>query len=121
MPARDRRARISALPRKISTCNPALGQGLRPGFCRQGRPDAQPRAQLHNPGQVGLRAEMEGSHVAGDFIPAGLASLGIEADEVELAVMAATHEVFWPAILELLSFDTSDVDPELCPDLSRAP
>lgn len=58
---------------------------------------------------------------AEEFIPAGLASLGIEADEVELAVMNAAHRVFWPAILELLSLDTSEVEPERRPDLSRAP
>jgi hypothetical protein len=58
---------------------------------------------------------------ADDFIPAGLASLGIEADDVDRAVMAATHQVFWPAIRELLSLDTTGVEPERCPDLSRAP
>lgn len=58
---------------------------------------------------------------ADDFIPAGLASLGIEADEVELAVMAAAHSMFWPAIVELLSLDTSGIVPERDPDLSRAP
>jgi len=55
------------------------------------------------------------------FVPAGLASLGIEADETDLAVMAAVHGIFWPPILELLALDTSGVEPERCPDLSRAP
>ena len=64
---------------------------------------------------------MEASNRADDFIPAGLASLGIEADEVDLAVMGAAHQMFWPAILELLSLDTSGVEVERCPDLSRAP
>ncbi len=64
---------------------------------------------------------MEASDRADDFIPAGLASLGIEADEVDLAVMGAAHQMFWPAIRELLSLDTSDVEVERCPDLSRAP
>lgn len=64
---------------------------------------------------------MEGTDSAADFIPAGLASLGIEADEVELAVMAAAHRAFWPPILEMLALDTSEVELELCPDLSRAP
>jgi hypothetical protein len=63
---------------------------------------------------------MEVSNRADDFIPAGLASMGIEADEIELAVMGAAHSLFWPAILELLELDT-DVAPELDPDLSRAP
>lgn len=58
---------------------------------------------------------------ADEFIPAGLASLGIEADDVDLAVMAAAHRVFWPAIRDLLSLDTTGVEPERCPDLSRAP
>jgi hypothetical protein len=64
---------------------------------------------------------MDSSNLADDFIPAGLASLGIEADEIELAVIAAVHKLFWPPILELLAFDTSDVEPERFPDLSRAP
>lgn len=63
---------------------------------------------------------MEASNRADEFIPAGLASLGIEADEVELAVMGAAHSLFWPAIVELLEFDV-DVAPESDPDLSRAP
>ena len=58
---------------------------------------------------------------ADDFIAAGIASLGIEADEVELAVMAAAHALFWPEIQGLLSLDTGDVVPEPGPDLSRAP
>ena len=64
---------------------------------------------------------MERSANAEDFVPAGLASLGIEADEVDLAVMSAVHQLFWPAILELLALDLSDLEPERCPDLSRAP
>ncbi len=64
---------------------------------------------------------MAGTAPADDFIPAGLASLGIEADEVDLAVIAAVHGIFWPPILELLALDTSEVEPERCPDLSKAP
>jgi hypothetical protein len=64
---------------------------------------------------------MEASNRADDFIPAGLASLGIEADEIELAVMGAAHSLFWPAILELFELDADGVDPERAPDLSRAP
>ena len=56
-----------------------------------------------------------------EFIPAGLAALGIEADETDLAVMAAVHALIWPPLAELLAFDTGDVEPERCPDLSRAP
>lgn len=64
---------------------------------------------------------MDPTSAADDFIPAGLASLGIEADEVDLAVMNAAHRMFWPAILELLSFETSEIEPERQPDLSKAP
>jgi hypothetical protein len=64
---------------------------------------------------------MEASDRADEFIPAGLASLGIEADEVDMAVMKAAHQMFWPGILGLISMDLSDVAPERNPDLSRAP
>jgi hypothetical protein len=64
---------------------------------------------------------MEASERADEFIPAGLASLGVEADEIELAVMGAAHAMFWPAIVELFELDTGDLDPEPRPDLSRAP
>jgi hypothetical protein len=64
---------------------------------------------------------MEASDHAADFLSAGLASLGIEADEVDKAVMAAVHGIFWPPIRALLELDTSAVEPERCPDLSRAP
>jgi hypothetical protein len=64
---------------------------------------------------------MEAPDRADDFIPAGLASLGIEADEIDLAVMGAAHKMFWPAILDLLSLDLSAVEPERRLDLSRPP
>lgn len=64
---------------------------------------------------------MEGTAPTDDFIPAGLASLGIEADEVDLAVMAAVHGLLWPPILELLALDTEGLEPERCPDLAKAP
>jgi hypothetical protein len=64
---------------------------------------------------------MEASNRADDFIPAGLASMGIEADEVDLAVIGAAQAMFWPAILELLEFDTGAVAPERSPDLSAPP
>jgi hypothetical protein len=55
------------------------------------------------------------------FIPAGLASLGIEADEVDLAVMNAAHGMFWPGILNLLSLELPGIEPERNPDMSQAP
>jgi hypothetical protein len=64
---------------------------------------------------------MESAAPADDFIPVGLASLGIEADEVDLAVMAAFHQLLWPPLLELLELDTGGLEIERCPDLSRAP
>jgi hypothetical protein len=64
---------------------------------------------------------MESATPADDFIPAGLASLGIEADEIDLAVMAAFHQLLWPPLLELLSLDTEGLETERCPDLSKPP
>lgn len=56
-----------------------------------------------------------------DFVPQGLAALGVRAGEDELAVMRATHELFWPAFTGLLELDLTGVEPEDRPDLSRAP
>ena len=64
---------------------------------------------------------MEATEHSDDFIPAGLASLGIEADETELAVMAVIHQMFWPAIGGMLALDPGELEPERCPDLSRGP
>jgi hypothetical protein len=64
---------------------------------------------------------MEAPSNADDFIRAGLAAYGIEADEIELAVIRAAHQTFWPPILELLSLDTSQIPSEPNPDLSQAP
>lgn len=82
------------------------------------------RAPLHDPGQpgsVGSNLEMEALDRTADFIPSGLAALGIEADETELTVIGVAHATFWPAILELLELDTGSVPPERAPDLSRPP
>jgi hypothetical protein len=64
---------------------------------------------------------VEGVAPTNEFIPAGLASLGIEADEVDLAVMGAVHGLIWPPVLELLALDTEGIEPERFPDLSKAP
>jgi len=64
---------------------------------------------------------MEAPNRAEDFIPAGLASFGIDADEVELAVMQAAHGMFWQPILALLNLDTDGIPHERAPDLSQAP
>ncbi len=58
---------------------------------------------------------------ADDFLAGGLASLGIEADEVEMAVIEAAHGLFWPGIVGLLALDLGDDAPEPAADLSRAP
>ena len=55
------------------------------------------------------------------FLTGGLATLGIEFDEVEMAVMAATHELYWPPIAQFLEIDLSAVEPEPKADMSRAP
>jgi hypothetical protein len=79
---------------------------------------------LHDPGQevsVGLPAEMGDSDITADFIDGGLAALGIEADEIERAVIDAAHQLFWPGILQLLELDLGDVELERDPDFSSAP
>ena len=55
------------------------------------------------------------------FLTAGLATLGIEFDEIEMAVMSATHELYWSPIAQFLELDLSAVDPEPDADMSRAP
>jgi hypothetical protein len=64
---------------------------------------------------------MEASNRTDEFIRSGLASFGIEADEVELAVIGAAHTMFWPEILKLLELDTSGAAAERDPDLSLPP
>ena len=79
---------------------------------------------LHDPGQpapVGLPAGMETGAPAEDFVVAGLASLRIEADEVELAVINVAHAMFWPPIRDLLSMDLGELEAERSPDLSHPP
>ena len=64
---------------------------------------------------------MGDSDRADDFIDGGLASLGIEADEIERAVIGASHQLFWPGILELLELELGALELERDPDLSKAP
>jgi hypothetical protein len=77
----------------------------------------QDRGQSRPVGFGGVEAQNR----ADDFIPAALASYGIEADEIELAVIGAAQAMFWPAILELLELDAGDAVAEPSHDLSRAP
>lgn len=64
---------------------------------------------------------MEPANSQDDFIPAGLAAFGVEADEIDLAVIGAAYQLFWTPILELIALDTSQVPAEPNPDLSQAP
>lgn len=64
---------------------------------------------------------MEASESFDEFVPAGLASLGIEADEAELRVMRAAHRLYWPAIAGLLALDLGAVEAEPAADLSEPP
>jgi hypothetical protein len=80
-------------------------------------PALQPGAHAPPVGFAGMPASADFDQ----FVPAGLSALGIEADEVELAVMRATHETWWPAIAALLELDLSGVEPEPGAEMSRAP
>lgn len=64
---------------------------------------------------------MEAAEPADEFLAAALAAHGIEADDVDMAVMRAVHATFWPPILELLDAELGAVAPEPRPDLSQAP
>jgi hypothetical protein len=64
---------------------------------------------------------MEASSSFEDYVPSGLAALGIEVDDVDLAVLRVAHGVWWPGVLELINADLSAVRPEHYPDLSRSP
>jgi hypothetical protein len=64
---------------------------------------------------------MEAANTSDDFIPAGLAAFGVEADEIELAVIGAAYQLFWPPIVELIALDTSQAPAEPNPDLAQAP
>jgi len=64
---------------------------------------------------------MDAPERAEGFVPAGLAALGIEASEEEMAAIEGVHGVFWPPILELLALDTSEVEPESGTDFGQAP
>ena len=79
------------------------------------------RAEAGHGRALGLRRQMEGSASFDDFVPAGLASLGIEADEIDLAVIRGAHELYWPAMRALLEADLSAVAPEPGAEMSRGP
>ncbi|HKG37222.1 MAG TPA: hypothetical protein VKA89_12370 [Solirubrobacterales bacterium] len=64
---------------------------------------------------------MDASQPPDPYLLEGLSSLGVEADDAELAVMNVAHATYWPAIASLLSLDLSAVAEEPQPDLSRPP
>ena len=73
---------------------PGLRPGLRARFCLPARRNAvlgPSPARSRPAATVGLPPGMESPDRAEQFIPAGLASLGIEADETDLAVISAAH------------------------------
>ena len=63
---------------------------------------------------------MDASQDSAAFVATGLAAMGIEAAEDELAVARGAHKVWWPAIQSLLEADLH-CEPESDPDLSRPP
>jgi hypothetical protein len=52
---------------------------------------------------------------------ASLARVGLDADETQLAVMAAAEAIFGPRVAQLMEADLAHVPLELDEDLSRAP
>jgi hypothetical protein len=55
------------------------------------------------------------------YLQAALDNYGIEADEVERAVMTGVWEIYEPGINLLTEADLSAIEPEIAPDLSRPP
>lgn len=55
------------------------------------------------------------------YLEAALEAFGIEADEVERAVMAGVWSVYEPGMELLRTADLEGVEHELRPDLSRPP
>ncbi len=64
---------------------------------------------------------MDSEDRSADFVPAGLAAVGIEADEVEMQVIEGVHQLFWPPIAELLAMDLGEAPPEARANLSEPP
>ena len=55
------------------------------------------------------------------YLQSALEIYGIEADEVERAVITGVWEIYQPGMNLLSEADLSAVEPERAPDLSRAP
>jgi hypothetical protein len=55
------------------------------------------------------------------YLQGALEIYGIEADEVERAVMTGVWEIYEPGMKALRETDLSAIEPEIAPDLSRPP
>ena len=64
---------------------------------------------------------MRGGDGFKQFAGSGLERLGVEVDDVELAVMEAADSLYRPRLDALLEADLDDVDPEPGIDLARPP
>jgi hypothetical protein len=64
---------------------------------------------------------MQGGDGFQTFAKTGLARLGIEVDDVELAVIEAADSLYRPHLDALLAADLDDVEPEPEIDLSEPP
>jgi hypothetical protein len=56
-----------------------------------------------------------------DYLQGALETYGIEADEVERAVITGVWEIYEQGMKALGEADLSAVEPEIAPDLSRPP
>ena len=64
---------------------------------------------------------MQGGDGFQTFVETGLERLGIEVDDVELAVIEAADSLYRPHLDALLAADVDDVEPEPEIDLSEPP
>ena len=55
------------------------------------------------------------------YLQGALEVYGIEADEIERAVITGVWEIYEPSMTALGEADLSAVEPEIAPDLSRPP
>jgi hypothetical protein len=70
--------------------------------------------------QLGL-AGLDPETAFQSYLDGALETFGIEADEVERAVMKGVWGVYEEGTRRLTEADLSEVEPEADPDLSRAP
>ena len=70
--------------------------------------------------ETGVGAPAQGDEFAA-FVRAGLARLGLDADETMLTIMAAAESIYQPYVQALLEADLSGTEPEPGLDLSKPP